>query len=189
MRHSEVLATILLNILILMGSFAAWAGEISDACKTHPYTAYKVDQMTGDGTATLESKELSGWLNPIGSVDLGGGFGMKIHVDSSGNSFIEVVYVGNDWFFIERDAPLRIKSDGEIYEYPARPQDNSRVVRNGGGVFERQWYNANIAGLTALANDRNSLIRIVGSDGYVDRTIKAKKHARMADWIRACIVQ
>lgn len=165
--------------------------EVSDACKAHRMTNYRVDDFTGRESARITSVAARG-PNSAG-LPLGYGFRVRIGVDGTDTVRLEMQYgtTSGDWFFISDQRPLRSLSNGSVFHHSPIPDTRQTSVDNlysaGVQILERQWFEASPEGVKAWLSDPGTKFRIVGREGYVDRDMKRRRHRRLVEWARTCL--
>lgn len=181
--------------LVALALLITWSSpseaSISDACKAHRMTNYRVDDFTGRESARITSVAARG-PNSAG-LPLGYGFRVRLGVDGTGTVRLEMQYgtTSGDWFFISDRHPLRSLSNDSVFHHSPIPDTRQTSVDNlyGAGVqiLERQWFVANPEGVKAWLSDPGTKFRIVGREGYVDRDMKRRRHRRLVEWARTCL--
>lgn len=174
--------------------------EISEACKRHPFTIYELDEFEGTEVAILARFKRKGLgFAAVKPLLLAGGGIPGVHrtksrafyvaLDGSGSAM--VVILSPRWKHLSPDAPLKVKSGDEVYEYPALPSSAAtavlRRVDMESNLLEWQAYAADREALLALAEDPKSLFRVQKKDSWIDIQVLKTHHKRLAEWVKICV--
>jgi hypothetical protein len=126
-----------------------------------------------EGTTSYSSAEI--WLREPSD---GSEYSMKAYsvaLKTGGTAYeFLVMYVGREWIFIEKDAPMLLLVDGQKVSLIPSGTPTRDIFSSSGRVFEEHLYRLSAATMAQIARANTVKIRISGDKYIPDFTLPAK---------------
>lgn len=126
-------------------------------------------------------------MNTLGGTPLTGGRttldARKLVRNGDASYFLNVLYLGSEWVFIERGESLILLIDGQRVPVSGSGSLAHREVHSGSMVEEAASYPVPASLLRQIAGAREVRVRIVGSRQNLDRHFTAENLARFREFV------
>lgn len=150
----KILQRVILLSLIILSIVAL------TSCAT---LSYKVQSKYDKFDNTTHNYMLYNWLGnqSLSSDRFSFDLGEYIQEDTT-NYYINIIYWGNDWFFIESGESLILLVDGKRISFSGEGSYQSREVITGNLVSEFAYYDITKEGIETLVNAKSIEVKIIG---------------------------